>query len=306
MRNKVEILCLLLVIFLFSMRGYSQYMEMDIEGDEDDFEFHLKAGVPQTPPPPPPPHVIIEEPLSPPPPPPPPPPPAPPQVIIVQPSPPPPPPPSPPKVVVVQRAKPVVVEQRKALITTPTKYTRGKAFGIGVRGIYVIPGDIGMQLGGVGLSLKYDFNHRDGIEFIGEYIKGKGYHNVLYGNVEREEFALGINGVGYGNPQHHLVSYGLLGLGFSIAKIEHNKLDIPVYFHFGLGLGLEVRLLRFLSISFDIRGMIRARLNEFKDGGREAMEAGNGSCRFSDSGMIECTRWELGATLNLGLNFFWF
>lgn len=293
---------IMLIILINSYDVFAQSVYMGIDANENSANFDLVV----SPPPPPPAEVIIEPqpqtPFYP----------QPRQVIVVHPQ--PVPPPQPRYVIVRPQPQPQVVivrpqpQPRQFVLAEP--FTRGRAFGLGVRGVYVIPTeDDGMDLGGFGLNLRFDASPRFGMEFAGDFIFGAGYPQFYNSsgdvvNAYRREASLSMSGIWYINPQHHVVAYLLFGWGLTFAKLgdEYDDLtDEATYLMGGLGVGVEFRIGSHLSINTDIRGILRARVNDRNE--QLSYEVGDGSCRTGDNG-IECTDWEGGAIWNLGVNYY--
>jgi len=220
---------------------------------------------------------------------------------------PPPPPPlvvyrAPPTVYVAPAPPPAVYVHAAPVATpvlqlrSPRSFVRHRGFGFGARasGGYAGLTDVGMYGGGV--VLRYNTGPRFGLELTVDGFGGAGY-----GGAERIEFPVAVSGLWYVNPRSHVQLYLLGGLGMSIAEVTAGgQTDDPIYGGGQLGVGVEFLIGSHVGLTLDVRGFVRARMNDRPEGSL----AHDGSCRPTDDGGTECTDLEAGATFNAGFNFY--
>jgi hypothetical protein len=209
--------------------------------------------------------------------------------------------PAPPTAVVVVTEQPKPKPPPKVVVKTPPlRPAFEKQVGFGLRVSGALHGHEEMHdkgMGGAGLLLRLrllpHFATEIGIDAYG----GQGYAGEKRAEVP---FSLGFMWM----PMYYLTRvqfYTIGGLGGAWAHVgEDPYVDKPFYMGGFLGLGFEVKLgiKRRVALFTDIRGFIRKRLN---DRPSDPMIPTGGSCRDDGMGGIECTDWEGGFTMSLGL-----
>jgi len=101
---------------------------------------------------------------------------------------------------------------------------------------------------------------------------------------------------GYANPRDAAQFYVLGGIGFSYANVERDD-AVRDYRYFGghLGLGMEFRLSRPVSLNLDLLGFIRGRIDGDASGEPE----------FVDRDTGRTTNMSGGGLLRFGVTFYW-
>lgn len=225
-------------------------------------EGKVQIGTPQRPPPPPPPPPVVVAP-----------PPMQPPVIIYQPGPAPQPPPQVyyPPVRYVPPPPPPQILVRPAVRYAPelgiNLRLEGAAFGRND----TYGGAAGM--GGAGASFRFRPSQRFAFDIGADFLGGTD------GNGDRRtESAVSVVGFLYMNVNSPVQFYMLGGLGFSSATVSkqtyqlsngryYDYIDRVNYGYFGglFGAGLELRVARKVALNFDVRGILRSRIDSKAD-----------------------------------------
>jgi hypothetical protein len=116
---------------------------------------------------------------------------------------------------------------------------------------------------GFGASYRHRFAQRFALDAGFDLIGGQDNHGL-----EHAELGLLVNGVFTINPQNPFRVYGQFGLGTSTARVEApTELVFSItperrfYASGVLGVGVEWRVVPFLSLTLDVNGILRQRLD---------------------------------------------
>ncbi|MEB2310537.1 MAG: outer membrane beta-barrel protein [Sorangiineae bacterium] len=157
-------------------------------------------------------------------------------------------------------------------------------------------GDHGSGMAGFGFSVRYRPVLPVALDLGVDFVGG----NDWAGNL-RAESALLANVLVYFNPRDAVQVYAIGGLGFSEAAVQVDDGVNPVtnqhYSYFGgqLGLGLEFRLTRRISLNVDVLGFLRGRTDP---GARFSPE-------FTDPDTGRQTNTSGGGLFRGGITFYW-
>lgn len=126
------------------------------------------------------------------------------------------------------------------------------------------------------------------------------FGGVDYNGLERVEVPLTGDVLFFLNPGDQLQLYGLAGIGFSIAHAEGRERGVFIerdYVHVGgeLGAGVEFFLGSGLSLSADVRGFLRQRIDD--NDTPEFIEV-------SSDGQVRTTDTSGGVVVSLGTTFY--
>lgn len=208
----------------------------------------------------------------------------------------------PPPVVVYQPPPPtVVVQPREApppYHYVPKKPPPKSAWGLNlhVGGSMMGRGrDGNAGMGTAGLGLRFRPTPYAAIEGDLDFAAGRDYNGY-----RRGETALTLNGLVFLNPKDTAQVYLLGGFGWSGARAiddrdGYDKYEYK-YGYFGMqaGVGLEFRLSKVVALNFDLRGMLRGRIDDNRRLHPEFVSADGRSTNTSGAGLVRG-----------GLTFYW-
>ena len=231
-----------------------------------------------------------------------------------------------PPVIVYQQAPPppaVVIVQQPIRYTPPPPpppKTRHESSKWGVNAhLTLAPIDRGdaydddSGMGGMGLAIRYKPKPHVGLELGVDVVHGTDYQRN-----RRTEIPVMATIIGYVNPRSAAQFYLLAGVGLSFARVEdrdfwsdsaynseynsayngtYDGTYNGTYDYFGghLGLGLEFRLSRTVSLNFDLLGFVRGRIDSYADQHPEFINYDTG----------KATNTSCGALLRAGITFYW-
>lgn len=209
----------------------------------------------------------------------------------------------PPPVVVYQPPPPTVVVQARdappAYYYVPRKAPPKKEWGLNLhlggatmgRGA---DGNSGMAL--VGLGLRFRPAPAAAIEADLDFAGGRDYNGY-----RRNETAFTLNGLIFLNPKNKAQVYLLGGFGWSGARAVDDRRGYDEveykYGYFGVqaGVGIEFRLSKAVALNFDVRGLVRGRVDDSRHRYPEFVDPGTGrSTNTSGAGIFQG-----------GLTFYW-
>lgn len=206
-----------------------------------------------------------------------------------------------PAVIIVQK-NPVTPPPKVVVKAPPFKPLFEKQFGFGLmaHGVYLGHDKEGNEgMGGAGLLTRLRLLPHFATELaIGAY-GGNGYDGEKRLEVP---VTLGLMWM----PMNYLTRvqfYTIGGLGTSIVRVgEDSPYDKPIYLGGFLGVGLELKFgaKRNVALFADLRGFMRKRMN---DRPNDPLVPDGGSCR-GEGFNKECTDWEGGMVMNLGIVFY--
>ena len=210
----------------------------------------------------------------------------------------------PPPVVVYQPPPPTVVVQAReappAYYYVPRKPPPKKEWGFNMHlgGAMMGSGRHGdASMGLVGLGLRYRPIPHAAIEADLDFAGGRDYNGF-----RRSETSFALNGLVFVNPKSRTQLYFLGGFGWSGASARDDRTPTRFgdpeykYTYFGVqaGVGLEFRLSKVVALNFDLRGLIRGRVDDAKHSAPEFRDGSGRSTNTSGAGL-----------LTGGLTFYW-
>lgn len=172
----------------------------------------------------------------------------------------------------------IVVKQRAPTPPPPPKKRERK---VGLHADF--GGTFGPQvtMGGFSGALRFRPKEHIGIDLGSGYFVGNDYLGFY-----RREIPVTANMLFFINPQHKLQVYFLLGPGMTIGHVELPT-EVRRMIHVGgqAGMGLELRLAPAFALNFDVRGVLRHRVDndprpEFFDGTRSTNTSGGAMLTF--------------------------
>ncbi len=181
----------------------------------------------------------------------------------------------PPTVVVVQHTSTPQTEVVKA----PPPHKRDRKVGLH----FDVGGTFGPQvlMGGFSGALRFRPKEHVGIDLGSGYFAGNDYQGFY-----RTEVPVTANVLFFVNPQHKLQVYFLLGPGLSFGRVDtFNEIRRMTHVGGQAGVGLELRLAPAFALNFDVRGVLRHRIDndprpEFIDGARSTNTSGGALLTF--------------------------
>jgi len=208
----------------------------------------------------------------------------------------------PPPVVVYQPPPPTVVVQPReappAYYYVPRKAPPRKEWGVNVHigGAMLGKGrDDNAGMGMFGLGLRFRPIPQAALEGVLDFAGGRDYNGY-----RRNETAFTINGLVFLNPKSRAQIYLLGGFGWAGARAVDDRDGYDkVEYHYGYfgvqaGAGIEFRLSKVVALNFDLRGLIRGRIDDSKRLNPEFTDGNGRSTNTSGAGLAQ-----------LGLTFYW-
>jgi hypothetical protein len=145
-------------------------------------------------------------------------------------------------------------------------------------------------LGGLGASLRYEFNPITTLDLGFDSFLGKDYEAR-----DRAETSLSGSALLYLNPESPLRAYGILGVHYDVARVDLGGYEQTwTYFGGHAGLGVDIRVDRRVALDFALLGFMRGRTDS-----RAAREP-----EFSDSNGQQ-TNTSGGALFRAGVALHW-
>lgn len=152
-------------------------------------------------------------------------------------------------------------------------------------------------MSGLGVSLRYRPVGHFALDFGGDFLAGRDW----YGR-PRSESAFSVNGFLFVNPRDAVQFYLFAGLGLAQAHVDRTEeqnaprpYDSFSYFGGQMGLGLEFRVTRSISLDVDLAGFARSRTDS-----RAASEP-----EFTSPTTGQTTNSSGGGLLRGGVTFYW-
>lgn len=185
---------------------------------------------------------------------------------------------------VVVRTKPptVIVVRQKSASPAPTKAPpKDRERKIGLH--FDVGGTFGpdVAMGGFNGALRFRPAPHFGIDLGAGYFAGHDYEGDY-----RTEVPVTANMLFFVNPKSKVQFYVLLGAGLSFGQKEtFNEIRNMTHVGGQAGVGLEFRLARAFALNFDVRGVLRRRIDndprpEFVDGTRSSDTSGGALMTF--------------------------
>jgi hypothetical protein len=201
---------------------------------------------------------------------------------------------APPPVVVYQPPPPtVVIQSREApppYYYVPKRGQPRKEWGLNLHVGGIMMGG-GRQnnagMGEAGLGLRFRPIPQAALEANLDFAAGRDYNGY-----RRNETAFTLNGLIFLNPKNVTQVYLLGGFGWSGANAIDDTQGFDKteykYGYFGVqgGIGLEFRLSRVVALNFDLRGIVRTRIDSDKDVHPEFVSADGKSTNTSGAGVL--------------------
>lgn len=183
--------------------------------------------------------------------------------------------------VIVRTKPPTVVVVKHTPIEQPPPEPAKRDAKVGLH--FDVGGTFGPQvlMGGFSGALRFRPKEHFALDLGSGYLAGNDYQGFY-----RTEIPVTANMLFFVNPQHKLQVYFLLGPGMSFARVDtFYEVRRMTYIGGQAGMGLELRLARAFALNFDVRGVLRHRVDgdprpEFVDGDRSTDTSGGAVMTF--------------------------